>query len=94
MDPNTEARCPPPDEGELIARIIAGDSSLFHEQVRPYERHAYLVAFSVLLHPANAEEVVHEAFISAYRGIKNFHGDERFGHWLFRLIVNLAKSRQ
>ena len=95
MDSNTEAEgCSPPDEMDLVARIIAGDSSLFHELVRPYERDAYLIAFSMLLNPVKAEEVVQEAFISAYRGLKNFHGDLRFGNWLFRLIVDRAKSRK
>jgi RNA polymerase sigma-70 factor (ECF subfamily) len=93
MDSDTEADgCSPPDEMDLVARIIAGDSGLFHELVRPYERDAYLIAFSMLLHPAKAEEVVQEAFINAYRGLENFHGDVRFGDWLFRLIVDRAKS--
>ena len=84
----------PRDEMGLVARIIAGDSGLFHELVRRYERSAYLIAFSMLLHSAKAEEVVQEAFISAYRGLENFHGDVRFGNWLFRLIVDRAKSRK
>lgn len=95
MDSNTEAEgCSPPDEMDLVARIIAGDSSLFHELVRPYERDAYLIAFSMLLNPVKAEEVVQEAFISAYRGLENFHGDLRFGNWVFRPIVDRAKSRK
>jgi hypothetical protein len=48
MDSNTEAdRCSPPDETDLVARIIAGDSGLFHQLVRPYERDAYLIVFSI-----------------------------------------------
>ena len=95
MDSNTEAdRCSPQDEMDLVARIIAGDSGLFHQLVRPYERDAYLIAFSMLLHPARAEEVVQEAFISAYRDLENFHGDSRFSNWLFQLIVDRAKSRK
>lgn len=46
----------------------------------------------MLLHPAKAEEVVEEAFISAYRGLENFHGDLRFGTWLLQLVVDRAKS--
>src|ERR1700744_5331888 len=95
MDSNIEAdRCSPPDEMYLVARIVAGDSSLFHQLVRPYERDAYLIAFSMLLHQARAEEVVQEAFISAYRDLKNFHGGPRFSNWLFRLLVDHAKSRK
>jgi RNA polymerase sigma-70 factor (ECF subfamily) len=95
MDSDTEADgCSPPDERDLVARIIAGDSSLFHELVRPYERDAYLIAFSMLLHPAKAEEVVQETFISAYHGLENFHGELPFGSWLFLLIVDRAKSRR
>jgi RNA polymerase sigma-70 factor, ECF subfamily len=55
MDSDTEADGSPPDEMDLVVRIIAGDSCLFHELVRPYERDAYLFAFSMLLHPAKAE---------------------------------------
>jgi RNA polymerase sigma-70 factor (ECF subfamily) len=95
MDSYTEADgCSPPDEMDLVARIIAGDSGLFHDLVRTYEHGAYLMAFSMLLHPAKAEKVVQEAFISAYRGLESFREDVRFGNWLFRLIVDHAKSRK
>jgi RNA polymerase sigma-70 factor, ECF subfamily len=95
MGPNTEADLrSPSDEMDLVARIIAGDSGLFHQLVRPYERDAYLIAFSMFLHPARAEEVVQEAFICAYRDLENFHGDSRFSNWLFRLLVDHATSRK
>lgn len=95
MGPNTEAeRRSTSDEMDLIARIIAGDSGLFHQLVRPYKHAAYLIAFSMFLHPARAEEVVQEAFIRAYRDLRKFHGDSLFVNWLFRLLVDHAKSRK
>jgi hypothetical protein len=58
MGPNTEAdRRSPSDEMDLVARIIAGDYGLFHRPVRPYERDAYLIGFSMFLHPARAEKL-------------------------------------
>ncbi len=41
----------------MIAAIIAGDSQLFHELIRPYERRVYAMALSFLHNEADAEDV-------------------------------------
>ena len=59
-------------EVELIARILAGETELFHELIRPYERMVYMTVFSVVKNEAEAEDGAQEAMISAYRHLASF----------------------
>jgi RNA polymerase sigma-70 factor (ECF subfamily) len=81
-------------EAALIARILAGERELFHDLIRPYERALYLAAYSVLLNEADAEDAAQEAVIKAYRGLKSFRGESRFGTWLTAIALNEARSRR
>lgn len=48
---------------------------------------------SRLVHdPAEAEDVVQETFIKAYRALRHFRGDSAFYTWLYRIGVNTAKN--
>jgi RNA polymerase sigma-70 factor, ECF subfamily len=88
---------PPPtpdrDEAQMIAAILAGDSQLFHQLIRPYERRVYLMALSLLKNEADAEDAAQETFLKAYRNLKSFRGDARFATWLVSIALNEARSR-
>ena len=56
MAGTTEVR----DEAEMIAKILAGDSQLFHELIRPYEHRVYVMALSFLHNEADAEDTAQE----------------------------------
>jgi RNA polymerase sigma-70 factor, ECF subfamily len=77
----------------MIAAILAGDVQLFHELIRPYERRVYLMALSFLKNEPDAEDAAQEAFLKAYRNLKNFRGEARFGTWLVSIALNEARSR-
>ena len=55
---------------------------------------AYRVAFRILRDPDQAEDVLQEAFIKAYRGIRQFERRSAFYTWLYRIVVNLALDRR
>lgn len=82
-----------PNEGELIARILAGETDLFHELIRPYERMAYLTCYSILRNPADAEDAAQEAVINSYRSLALFRGEARFSTWLVTIATNEARKR-
>jgi RNA polymerase sigma-70 factor (ECF subfamily) len=69
-------------EKELIARIIAGDTNLFHELIRPYERMVYLSVLTMLRNEQEAEDAAQEVMINAFRHLKGFRGDAKFSTWL------------
>lgn len=81
------------DEASLIAGILAGESQLYHDLIRPYERSVYLTALSLLKNEADAEEIAQEAFLKAFRNIATFRAESKFGTWLISIAINEARGR-
>ncbi len=81
-----------PQEQRIIARILDGDASLFHELIRPYERSVYVMALSLLQNEADAEDVAQEAFLKAFRNLAAFRGEAKFCTWLISITLNEARS--
>jgi RNA polymerase sigma-70 factor (ECF subfamily) len=79
-------------EDDLIA-LQAGDDRAFERLVRAHVGRLHAVALRLLQNPADADEVVQEAFLSAYRNLANFRGDARVETWLHRIVVNAALQR-
>jgi RNA polymerase sigma-70 factor (ECF subfamily) len=83
----------PRDEAGMIASILRGESHLFHELIRPYERSVYMMALSFLKNEADAEDAAQEAFLKAYRNLSSFRGESKFGTWVISIALNEARSR-
>ena len=68
----------------------------FRDIVERYSDSAYHIALRMLHNPADAEDAVQEAFISAYRAFPNFKGQSKVTTWLYRIVVNacLMKIRK
>jgi RNA polymerase sigma-70 factor, ECF subfamily len=89
----------PADRGDerehwLIARIRNGDSSLFAELVKPYERRVYGTAWALLRNEAEAQDAAQEAILKAFTHLHQFRGDSRFSTWLIQIAVNEARMRR
>ena len=80
-------------EGAMIASILAGDTQLYHELIRPHERKVYLMALSFLKNEADAEDVAQEAFLKAFRSLASFRSEAKFSTWLISITLNEARSR-
>ncbi len=79
----------------------AGLVSLDHELEREFEVRltecstlAFRVAFSVLRHREDAEDVAQEAFAKAYRSFRHLRNRDRFRAWLVRMTWRMALDRQ
>ena len=81
-------------EVELVRQVRDGNSDLFYQLVRPYERRVYSAAFAILRNAADAEDAAHEAIIKAFRHIKQFREEARFSTWLIQIAVNEARMRR
>ena len=81
-------------EQALIRRICNGESSLFHELVKPYERRVYVTALALLRNEADAQDVAQEAILKAFANLRQFRGESRFSTWLIQITVNEARMRQ
>ena len=76
----------------LVKQTQRGNKAAFNLLVIKYQhRVAKLVSRFVHNH-AEAEDVVQDAFIKAYRAIGNFRGESQFYTWLYRIAVNTAKN--
>lgn len=81
------------EESELIAAILAGDTELYHQLIRPHERRVYIMALSCMKNKEDAEDVAQETFVRALRYLGAFRGDSKFGTWLISIALNEARSR-
>lgn len=81
------------DEARLIVSILSGNTQLYHDLIRPYERRVYLMALSFVKNEADAEEIAQEAFLTAFRSLSTFRGESKFGTWLITITLNQARSR-
>ena len=87
--PITSSAAPTPDL-ELVKIARSGNHPAFEELVRRYSERAYRAAYRVVCDPHQAEEIVQEGLIKAYRGLRKFEGRASFYTWLYRIVVNLA----
>ena len=81
-----------PARDALIERARKGDPRAFDELARGEERALYRHAARIVGPGADAEDVVQDAFLSAWRSIRSFEGTS-FRAWLFRIVTNRALDK-
>jgi len=86
---------PPPDADDegLVRRARAGDEAAFATLVRRYSPSLVRLARMYVATDALAEDVVQETWLGVLRGLERFEGRSSFRTWLFRILVNRAKTR-
>ena len=81
------------NEQSLVAAAQAGDSDAFVTLLNQYSRHIYRLGVSITGNHHDAEDVLQEASLNAYRAIAEFQGNSRFYTWLVRIAVNVALGK-
>jgi RNA polymerase sigma-70 factor (ECF subfamily) len=79
-------------EGVLVDRLRAGDEAAFVELVRRYQSRLLRLAQATVGSRAVAEEVTQDTWLAVVRGIERFEGRSTFEAWLFRVLINRARS--
>jgi RNA polymerase sigma-70 factor (ECF subfamily) len=80
-------------EAVLLERVRNGEPEAFYELVRPHERGIYLAARSILNNDADAEEVVQEAILKAFKAIARFRQEAKFSTWIIQITINEARMK-
>src|SRR5207244_1346896 len=80
------------DQSALVAAAKAGDSRAFEELVRATYADAYTLAHRLTGNEEDARDVVQDAYLRAYKGLKRFRGEARFSTWLYRITANCAAT--
>jgi RNA polymerase sigma-70 factor (ECF subfamily) len=78
----------------LIRRILAGERELFHDLIRPYERGAFILSYSILRNREDAEEAVQQAMLNIFSRLSQLDDVERFKQWAMRVVENEAKMHR
>jgi RNA polymerase sigma-70 factor, ECF subfamily len=81
-------------EAALVQRARNGDVRAFERLYREHIGRVYGLCLRLMREPAAAEDCAQEAFINAWRGLKNFETRSAFGTWLHRIAVNVALARR
>jgi RNA polymerase sigma-70 factor, ECF subfamily len=84
---------PASDDESLVERARAGDEDAFAALVRRYTPMLTRLARMYVPTDALAEDVVQETWVAVLRGLERFEGRSSFKTWLFRILVNRAKTR-
>ena len=74
----------------LVADARAGDRSAFDELVRRTYVDTYTLALRLTANEEDARDVVQEAYLRAWKGIRRFRGDAQFSTWMYRITANTA----
>jgi RNA polymerase sigma-70 factor (ECF subfamily) len=74
----------------VLARARQGDGEAFRLLVERHSRTAFRLAFRMTGNEQDAEDVVQESFIKAYRHLGRFQTRADFGTWLYRIVANCA----
>src|SRR5216117_1599500 len=74
----------------VLARARQGDSDAFLALVERHSRTVFRLAFRMTGNEQDAEDVVQETFLRAYRQLGRFESRANFGTWLYRIAANCS----
>jgi RNA polymerase sigma-70 factor (ECF subfamily) len=83
---------PADDLDALVQAARGGDRRAFDALVAATYADAYTLAHRLTGNDDDARDVVQDAYLRAYRGLRRFRGDARFGTWLYRITANCAAT--
>lgn len=72
----------------LVGRAQRDDVGAYDELVRRYQERIYATVYHMTSNHEDANDLVQETFIKAYRALKTFKGDSSFYTWVYRIAVN------
>ena len=78
---------------ELVAAARAGDRTAFEQLVRATSAEMYTLAYRLTGNEEDARDVMQEAYLRAYRGLRRFRGEARFTTWMYRITANCASTQ-
>jgi RNA polymerase sigma-70 factor, ECF subfamily len=77
-------------DAQAVARVRAGEPEAFRVLMERHGRAVHRLAFRMTGNEADAEDVVQESFLRAYRNLDHFEARAQFGSWLYRIAANCS----
>lgn len=79
-------------DAALVARTLEGDVGAYGVLMARYRDSLGRYAFHMLGNQEDAQEALQDSFVRAYRALKDCRRPDRFGYWLFRILVNRCRT--
>ena len=76
----------------IVKRVQEGDVNAYNILVIKYQHKVLQIISKFVGNSADASDVAHDSFIKAYKAINTFRGESSFYTWLYRIVVNAAKT--
>lgn len=80
-------------DGEVVRRVLAGETALFEVLVRRHDQRVYRAIRSILRDEGEVEDAMQQAWIQAYLHLRDFQGTAAFSTWLVRIAANEGLQR-
>jgi len=81
------------DDSSLVSAATAGNREAFDVLVERHRRTVYQVCYRFVNNHEDASDLAQDAFVRAWRGLKNFKGQSALSTWLYRIAVNVCLNR-
>jgi RNA polymerase sigma-70 factor (ECF subfamily) len=78
------------DAAAVLARARQGDNEAFRALVERHSRSVFRLAYRMTGNEQDAEDVVQESFLRAYKQLGRFESRANFGTWLYRIVANCS----
>jgi len=80
------------EDGVLIQKSLAGDNDAFGQLVKKHHDLLFNLSFRMLGNREEAEDVLQQVFIEAYRHLKDFQRQSQFSTWLYSITLNRTRN--
>jgi len=81
------------NDSELVGVAARGDREAFDVLVERHRRTVYQVCYRFVNNHEDASDLAQDAFVRAWKGLKNFKGHSALSTWLYRIAVNVCLNR-
>ncbi len=78
------------NENQRVKQVLSGNTSAFAYFVDTYQDMAMTIAYRICGNRQDAEDVVQESYVKAYRNLHGFRSESKFSTWLYRIVYNTA----
>jgi len=76
-----------------IKQTLEGDENVFAHLINKYKDQLFELTCRILKNRSEAEDILQDAFLQAYRHLRDFRNDSRFSTWLYSIVLNRVRNR-
>jgi RNA polymerase sigma-70 factor (ECF subfamily) len=81
-------------DGDLIARVRAGERALFEVLMRRHNQRLYRTARAIVQDEVEVEDILQQAYLNAFNNLDRFEARSQLSTWLTRIVINEAAARR